>query len=410
MAALVVRHAIGVLGLAVALQAAAQTDGLYPHPIDWRAAVEAAWQRSVQAAETGAQRRSAWAERVAASALLAGAPALELDHLRKRQQAGVDSRETEVGIAMPLWLPGQRGARLAAADAQAAAAAASTDAARLQLARTVLDAAATVWTQRAELESAEAQAHELDAMARDVARRVKAGDLARADALVAEAERLANQDVVAQTSQQLQTAEARWTALTGLAALPALPALPASSRASGGLDTHPLLREAAARLDLARKRLESVRLARRDAPELVVRAHREVASGEPDTRGIGVALRIPLATADRNEPLMSAALAEVELAEATEADVRRQLEVELTSAQREAESSRRQAENQTARAALLRERATLIQKSFEAGQTPLPDTLRALSQAAQAETAARRQAVAAALAATRLEQARGLMP
>lgn len=410
MATLAIRHAIGVLGLALALQAAAQAAGPSTAAVDWHSAVEAAWQRSVQAAETGGQRRTALAERVAAMSLLAGAPSLELVHLRKRQQPGVTSRETEVGLAMPLWLPGQRGARLAAADAQAAAATAATDAARLQVARSVLDAAEAVWTRRAEVESAELQARELEAVARDVGRRVKAGDLARADALAADAERLASLDTLSEAKLQLKAAEAQWTALTGLAVLPPQLAPPAERPAHRSSDAHPLLREATARLDLARKRLESVRLTRRDAPEFVVRAHQEAASGEPDTRGIGVALRIPFATADRNAPLMSAALAEVELAEATEGDVRRQLEVELASAERAAESSRRQAESQTARAALLRERATLIQKSFEAGQTPLPDTLRALSQAAQAEAAARRRAVAAALDAVRLEQARGLMP
>lgn len=405
MAGIVIRHASGVLGLAFVLQAAAQTAAPVP-AADWRSAVEAAWQRSVQAAEAGGQRRSALAERAAASSFWAGSPSLELEQLRKRQRPGVGSRETELGVALPLWLPGQRDARLAAAEAQAQAAAAATDAARLQMAGAVLDAAAAVWARRAELESAELQAQALQALAADVARRVKAGELARADALAADAEHLGLLDAQAQARLQLQAAEARWTALTGLGTMPA-PLL--ATRASAPVE-HPLLREATARLALARKRLESARLSRRDAPELVVRAHQEVAGGEPDTRGIGVALRIPLASAERNEPLMSAALAEVELAEAGEAEVRRRLELELGDAEREAEAARRQLDNETTRARLLRERAALIHTSFEAGQTPLPDTLRALSQAAQAEAAVRRQAVAAALAAIRLEQARGLMP
>lgn len=409
MAGIVIRHASGLLGLAFALQAAAQTAAPVP-AADWRSAVEAAWQRSVQAAEAGGQQRTALAERAAASSFWAGSPSVALEQLRKRQRPGVASRETELGIALPLWLPGQRDARLAAAEAQAQAAAAATDAARLQMARSVLDAAAAIWARRAELESAELQAQALQAVAADVARRVKAGELARADALAADAEHLAQLDALAQARLQLQAGEARWTALTGLAAMPPPPPAPGGAAPSGVPVEHPLLREATARLALARKRLESVRLSRRDAPELVVRAHQEVAGGEPDTRGIGFALRIPLATAERNEPLMSAALAEVELAEAGEAEVRRRLALELGDAEREAEAARRQLDNETARARLLRERAALIHTSFDAGQTPLPDTLRALSQAAQAEAAARRQAVAAALAAIRLEQARGLMP
>ncbi|BAL96297.1 TolC family protein [Rubrivivax gelatinosus] len=398
--------AAAALSAGVVLRAAAQTAD--PPTGAWRRAIDAAWQRSVLAAEAGGQRRSALAERTAASSTWAGSPSFEFDQLRKRQ-AGTGSRETEVGIALPLWLPGQRDARLAAADAQAAAAAAATDAARLQLARSVVDAAAAVWAQRAEAEAAEVQARELDALAQDVARRVKAGDLARADALAADAEQLASQDALSRATLQRQNAEARWTALTGLATLPPPP--PPQEPPPARLHaTHPLLQEATARLALAHKRLDAVRLSRRDAPELVVRAHQEVGGGEPDTRGIGVALRIPLATAGRNEALLGAALAEVELAEAHEAGLRRELELEQAAAEREAEASRRQAGHEATRARLLRERAALIQKSFDAGQTPLPETLRALSQAAQAEAASRRQAVAAALAALRVELARGLMP
>lgn len=388
--------------------AAAQTTP--PAPTDWRQAIDAAWQRSVQAAETGGQRRSALAERAAAASAWAGAPSFEFDQLRKRQ-AGSGSRETEVGVALPLWLPGQRDARQAAADAQAAAAAAATDAARLLLARSVVDAAAAVWAQRAEAEVAQLQSDELRAVAQDVARRVKAGDLARADALAADAEHLASLDTLSRATLARQNAEARWTALTGLATPPPPPPRPPDEQPPAREPaTHPLLHEAAARLALAQKRLEAARLSRRDAPELVVRAHQEVGGGEPDTRGIGVALRIPFATAERNEALLGAALAEVELAEANEAGLRRELALEQAAAEREAEASRRQAGHEATRARLLRERAALIQQSFDAGQTPLPETLRALSQAAQAEAAARRQAVAAALAALRVELARGLMP
>ncbi|MBK1714936.1 TolC family protein [Rubrivivax gelatinosus] len=409
MAGHLLRHAFGVLGLAVALPAAAQTGGAPASP-DWRSAVEAAWSRSVQAVDAAGQRRSAQAEHSAASSFWAASPALELEQLRKRQQPGGSSRETELGIALPLWLPGQRGARLAAADAQAAAASAAADAARLQLAGAVQEAAWAVWMQQAEVESAAIQADEFEALAHDVARRVRAGDLARTDALAADAERLAGEDARSRARLALQAAEARWTALTGLATLPPRPAPADVPPATAPLVAHPLLHEAGARLELARKRLDAVRLSRRDAPELVLRAHQERAGGEPDVNGVGVALRIPFASAERNEPLLSAALAEAELAEASETEVRRQLDLALTSAVQDERAARQQLANEAERARLLRERAVLIQKSFDAGQSPLPEALRALTQALQAEAAMRRQAVAAALAAARLQQARGLMP
>lgn len=62
------------------------------------------------------------------------------------------------------------------------------------------------------------------------------------------------------------------------------------------------------------------------------------------------------------------------------------------------------------RAALMRERAQLIAKSFQAGESPLPELLRALGAAAQADTASARQQAAVQLARDRLQQALGQLP
>ena len=73
-------------------------------------------------------------------------------------------------------------------------------------------------------------------------------------------------------------------------------------------------------------------------------------------------------------------------------------------------SAEAQLDAETARAGLLRERASLIDKSFRAGETPLPELLRALAAAAQADSAAARQTAALGLARARLQQALGLFP
>ena len=53
---------------------------------------------------------------------------------------------------------------------------------------------------------------------------------------------------------------------------------------------------------------------------------------------------------------------------------------------------------------------SLIDKSFRAGETPLPDLLRALAAAAQADSAVARQTAALGLARARLQQTLGLLP
>ena len=374
-------------------------------------ALEAAWRRTAQSAAVAGQARRALAERPAAAALWAAPPSVEVGVRRDRQGAVGTSRETEVGVAVPLWLPGQRGARLGLADAEVDAASAHAAAARLRLAGSVRAAAAEVALQRAEVLAAESQSRELDTLAKDVARRVAAGDLARADALQANAERLAALTTLARARQALHAAQLRWQALTGLQDIPEPePGMAASPAASPALAAHPILRAAALDLAVARERLGVVKASRREAPEFVIRARQDVASSAPNTTGLGFALRIPFGTASRNEPLMAAALSEVELAEATEGELQQQVEAEWAAARHAEETARHQLGDESARATLLRERAGLIEKSFRAGETALPEMLRAVTAAAQAEAAVSRARATLAQAASRLAQALGVMP
>lgn len=369
-------------------------------------AVDAAWSRGTAEAESAGQARRAQAGRAVASAWWAAPPSVELGTVRNRQAGRAAAQETEIGVALPLWLPGQRAAQQAQGDAELALAAAQAQLARWRVAGTVRDAAAEVALQRADLAAADTQAQELSLLASDVARRVAAGDLARADALGADAERLAATTALAQARQRLHAAERQWAALTGLPVVLELP-VDAPVLAAGD---HPALATAAAEVAVARHRLQVARTSRRDAPELVLSARHETAAGEPDVRGVGLALRVPFGSASRNEPLMAAALSEVELAEARERAMQREVQAEQDSARAAEASARQQWQDEQARAALLRERAVLIDKSFRAGETALPDMLRALTAATQAEAAAARARAALAQAVSRLEQALGAMP
>ena len=149
-------------------------------------AVEAAWQRALSAAEAQGQQLRAEAGRSAAQALLPAAPAVELLH-RGARPGSTGTRETEVATALPLWLPGQRSARLALADADVALAQAQRRYARWQIAAQVREAGWAVAGAEAEARQARLQYETARQLADDVARRVHSGDLARSDALAADA-------------------------------------------------------------------------------------------------------------------------------------------------------------------------------------------------------------------------------
>jgi outer membrane protein TolC len=89
---------------------------------------------------------------------------------------------------------------------------------------------------------------------------------------------------------------------------------------------------------------------------------------------------------------------------------RERLEADLALAQSQLSQSLAQLDAERERSTLLAERARLIDKSFRAGETALPEMLRALAAAASAESAYARQQVNHQLAIARLEQALGLLP
>ena len=373
-----------------------------------RAALDAAWHRAVVARETDGQRRRADADRAVASSLWAAPPSLTLSHRDDRLQSNAGRRETEIGVAVPLWLPGQRSARAGAAEAATAQANAAAPVARLRLAGELREAAWLLAALQVELEQADTQAQSLKQLADDVERRVRAGDLARSDALAAQAELLAAAAQQADVQQRLQAARSRWALLTGLTATPNMTADIATEATA---TAHPELQFASRSTELARQRVELMRRSRRDVPELTVGVRQDTPGRADSSQGsLVVGLRLPFGTDDRNRPLEAAAFTELDVAQTHEQRLRERLDSDIAAARDAQRSAQAQLNAETARARLLRERAMLIDKSFRAGETPLPDLLRALAAAAQADSAAARQTAVLGLTRARLQQALGLFP
>lgn len=121
-------------------------------------------------------------------------------------------------------------------------------------------------------------------------------------------------------------------------------------------------------------------------------------------------LRLPFGGQAHQQPRIAAALADDEVARAQLRRTRERLAAELQLAVEQVRAAEAQAALERDRAALLRERAQLIDKSFRAGETPLPELLRALGAAALADTASARQQASHQLALARLQQALGNLP
>jgi cobalt-zinc-cadmium efflux system outer membrane protein len=371
-------------------------------------AFEAAWKLSPESVHAEGLLLRAEAEKDVAVGMLAGAPAIELDHREARGSSSSTARESEAGVLLPLWMPGQRAARGAAASAEAALAEASLRAARLRVAGEVREAAWLLLGAENELAAVRLRIASLRELGSDVDRRVKAGDLPRADEMAATAETLAASSALGEVETRLAAARSRWQMLTGQVVLAAADE---PDTAAGDISQHPALAHARALTLRAQRQLDYVKASRRDAPELAIRLRRETSDANlPAQNGIGIGVRIPLGTDARNAPRDAEAVAALDNARAEERRTLARIESELRSARAAVEIARQRLVNDESRLSLLRERAALIDRSFRAGESPLADLLRANDAAAQAQAAVARQRADAGLARARLLQATGVLP
>jgi len=376
-----------------------------------RDAVEAAWQRAASARESQAGRRRAEADAQASRRLWAAPPSIELAHRDDRLQSNAGRRETEVAVSWPLWLPGQRSATEELARAAVDRAATFERASRLDIAGLVRENAWQGVAAAAEYDQLGAHVDVLRKLYDDVARRVAAGDLARADALAAQAEWLAMQVQAGEAAQRLEQSRVRWRELTGLGGPPSAQAITEAPEPSERHADHPELHAAAQAVAHARRRLDLVRSSVREAPELKLGMRQDVSGGLEGTHhSLSVGIRVPLGTKDRNLPLVVGASTDLDVAQAIEQRLRARVDADVQIARAALDAAQRQLAVENERAGLLHERASLMERSFRAGETALPDLLRALDASSQASSAVARQKVFVGRAGARLQQAMGILP
>lgn len=372
-----------------------------------REALDAAVERAPLLRGLEAGREEAAAHRYAADRLFPGMSALGLG---QREGEG-GKREFELELSTPLWLPGQRQASLALADARIEENTAAYAARRWALAGELRNLVAAVRAAKSEVGLARARLENDRKLTDEVARRVAAGDLARVDALLARGEVLASESALLEADSRLTRALRDYRVLTGLAALPgdaveALAAPPAEV-----MQQHPALDSARRNVELARAGLELTRQTRRDAPELGVQVQtaRDV-SGADYRNSVRFGLRIPFSGEARNRPLLAAANGDLIRAEAELARATAELENELQAAQAELANAERGEELARARQQGATERLRLMRRGFDLGELSLAQLLLARGQANEAEAATTRAGLLLAAARARLNQARGVLP
>ncbi len=374
-----------------------------------REAVERAWERQ-PAAQAQSYRWAELAARTkAANAWLPSPPSIGLSERSDRFNRNGGAREVEAELSVPLWLPGQRQRESALAGAEQDLQRDAQDSARWKLAGEVREA---YWQARAAEADRAAALRRLDdavALAGDVERRFKAGDLARTDFNQAKGAEHAARSAASEAEVRVARALLGFTAITGLESLPAGEESLAANPPP--LPEHPALRQLDRVAGVADARLRLATDTRRDNPEFTMAYRRERSSNNETYSGsVSFGIRIPLATDARNEPKIAAANAEFIEARTAHSRLKDQLQADLLASQRELQQAQGALALAQERQRLAAETERLLSKAFSLGEIDLATRLRTAAERYAADADAVRSRLEAGRAISRLNQAFGVLP
>lgn len=387
-----------------------------------RQAFDAAWALQPEAASLAARQAAATAEREVADSWTPQPAAVGMSGRTDRATRNEGGREYEAGLAIPLWLPGERARSQDLADARITGVQARLHAARL---RTAAEVRAAYWNwQLARIEQAVANDRLLNAqtLASDVGRRVAAGDLARADQNQAEGNLAAAQSALAESRSMLAAASQDLRAVTGLIPPaepapvplmgPALEPAPVLPQVSAPIDlTHPMATHLLAQADIARQAVQLAQVQTRSNPELTLATTRERgAFADRFQQTVTVGVRIPFGSDARNRARLSAANADAQELESQVRLTRERLLADLESARQQLAASNQQVDAAQRRARLANETRGFFERSFRLGETDLPTRLRIELEAAESERQQARARISQAAAVSALRQSLGLLP
>ncbi len=379
-------------------------------------AFETAWARQPEAQSLDTRRDAAIARREAADSWLAEPPAIELSDRTDQINRNRGMREYQVGLAMPLWLPGERTRTAALADAESRLASSRALAAQLRVAASIREAWWLWRRAQGEQELARERQNNARQLADDVARRAKAGDLARSDQHQAEGAAASAEMVLSEAEAALATATQRLRAMIGatpdMAVASNMETLPAAPADFAALDTtHPAVIELIDRAEVARKTADLAASRSRANPELTLATTRDRSVfGDPWQQTITLAVRIPFGSESRQRAKVGAARAEAIEAEAQMRIERERLIADLDATRVRVTAAQDQLKATNKRATLARETRGFFEKSFRLGETDLPTRLRIELEAVDAERQMARTRIELAAAISAFRQAMGLLP
>jgi outer membrane protein TolC len=384
-------------------------------------ALSSALSQALQQARVEGLRQEGAAIRDQANAPIAADPAMRLKGLSDRLTSNDGAYELEAMVDMPLWMPGQRGARIAVAESLGMQADALQRLLRWEMAGQVREAVWETALAHGRLRQAASAVQAARSLRTTVAKRTEAGELARMELLTAE-QATASRDLEMRMAQlDYDQAIAAYVLLTNQPRLPEplvepldealLQALSAAAASPTLPLQHPLLASADGAIAQARAERERARAERRGHPVLSlggrrVRDDRAVSAVD----AVQLELSIPFGLKRQAAP-------EVAAAERTYTErlselrrIRREAERDLQAAVLARRGAADALVLSEQRAGLAADALDVTRRAFDLGEADLAALLRAEERAREADLDLELRRLEQGRAVARLNQALGVVP
>jgi outer membrane protein, heavy metal efflux system len=379
--------------------------------------VTAALTQGGQQQRVAALRGERDAVREQAGSLIAEDPALRLKGLSDRMTENEGAYELEAMVDMPMWLPGQRSARIAVAESLGMRADALQRLLRWEAAGQVREAAWEAALAHGQLRQAAAALQAARSLEATVAKRTDAGELARMELLTARQETAARGVDMSAAQLGYDQAIAAFVLLTGQPRLPEpLTETVPDALAAGDIGItlppdHPLLASADGALAQARAERERANAERRGHPLLSLggkRARDDRTVSAVDA--LQVEVSVPFGLKRQAAPMLASAEREYTDRMTELHRIRREAERDLKAAALAQRGAGEALVLARERAQLAGDALIITRRAFDLGEADLAALLRAEERARDASLALELRSLEQGRAVARLNQALGVVP
>ncbi|MBL1141377.1 MAG: TolC family protein [Proteobacteria bacterium] len=405
-----------ILNLLLPISVFAETDHDHAKPLliyeelTLHDVVEKTYQRNPRLEVVQARLKHVDAQNNSTQSLWASDPTFNVSHYNDVLTDSDGLQEFEVGMELPLWLPGQKAARQKTFEQERSIVNASEPALKLEIAGTVRELLWNIALTKNKVSVAKKEWDIVKKLEQDVNKRVELGDLAQSNMILAQQESLSKEAAYQIAEQEFRHAQHRYDMITGLNTLPANYEEVVTDDISISLE-HPALKESQKKVNHSAAQRDQVMLEKRGNPTLFVGTRHE--QGPTDNgydNAIGLSLSMPIGLTAYTAPIVTAA--EVELSEnRSQMEIlHRELNITIQDASRELSSTIDQYDFARRQNELSKRNLALSRKAFSLGETGLIELIRIQAQAFAAERNMHQKYLEVGLQKARLNQAKGIIP